>query len=198
MSSNTTPECIRVLHGPSCNKLWMPTSIICCTITWWSWLFMCCNLQLPTCFLNIVTYPIGAYTWATKFTKAFASFRVKTNGACGFVYNPTPCWWSHKCCITLASCRSLRTSIVSLSPKKYFKMLSETFFSTCMTSKVFSMGNSYKGNPLTSLNLQVEPCLGCTVHLKINRQTTYSYSKFFCLFYCHCLTRSHPYVKKIN
>ncbi len=148
MHWNTIFKHIIVLHGPSCSKFQMPTSIICYTITWWSWLFMCWNLWLPTCFLNVVAYHVGACTLATKSTKAFASFRVKTYGACGFLYDPPPCWWSHKCCITTTSFKSLHTSIVSLSPKRYFKMLSETFLSTCMTSKVFHMGNSYKSTPL--------------------------------------------------
>ncbi len=79
------PKHISVLRSPSCNKFWMSIGIICCTITCWSWFFMCCNLQLPTYFFNIATYFVGACTLATKSTKAFASFRVKTYGVCGFL-----------------------------------------------------------------------------------------------------------------
>jgi hypothetical protein len=74
------PKHISVLHGPNCDKFQMHVGIICCTITWWSWLFMCYNLWLPTCFLNATTHLVGACILATKSTKAFASLCVKRIG----------------------------------------------------------------------------------------------------------------------
>jgi hypothetical protein len=63
------------------------------------------------------------------------------------LYNPPSCRWSHKCCITLAFYRSLRTSIVSLSLKRYFKIFFETFFQCAWHPKCFVWVTPTKAPP---------------------------------------------------
>ncbi len=69
MHWNTIFKHIIVLHGPSCSKFQMPTGIICYTITWWSWLFMCWNLWLPTCFFECCCIPCWCLHFGHKIHK---------------------------------------------------------------------------------------------------------------------------------
>jgi hypothetical protein len=51
---------ITVSLRPSCKRLGTTSGSICCTMSWWSWVFMANNLFGLTCFLNAIDCPIGA------------------------------------------------------------------------------------------------------------------------------------------
>jgi hypothetical protein len=58
-------------------------------------------------FFNVVAYLVGACTSTTKSIKAFASFHVKTYGACGFLYDPSCCNHSLGVATKARACKSV-------------------------------------------------------------------------------------------
>ncbi len=57
---NALPNHIIATLGPSCKRLQTTSGSICCTMTWWSWLFTANNLFKLTCFLNATEYHVRA------------------------------------------------------------------------------------------------------------------------------------------
>jgi len=145
---NVLPSRIIVVLSLGCNKTHTLTSNICCSMTWWSWLFMANNLFGPTCFLKATKYLIRTWIFDTKSKKRFIFFLCEHKGAGGLKKIVVPSLLqSHKCFCTLAFSISFRTSTMSLSPNKCFSKLSHTFCSTCITSNLLRVGSSYMHEP---------------------------------------------------
>jgi hypothetical protein len=72
-----------VVLGLGRNKSLTPIGNICCSMTWWSWLFVAYNLFGPTCLLKAVEHLVGAQIFDTKSIKDLFSFCVNIKRVVG-------------------------------------------------------------------------------------------------------------------
>jgi hypothetical protein len=101
---------------------------------------------------NVIEYLVRAQMFVTKSRNNLLSSCVNTNGVVGLKKFVTLGFFcNHKCCCRPTSCMSYFTSIMSLSPNKYFNKLSNMSHSMCIMSNIFQIGSSYMCEP-TSFN----------------------------------------------